>query len=293
MTSTEELIAYVAVVKYGNFTLAAKQLGLSKQLISRRILCLEERLGARLLIRTTRKLSTTEAGQAFYLSAIKILQDLQEAEQVVSNQAEELRGLIRLAAPMSYPTIRLSHAIQAFMHRYPLIELWIDADNRLVDVVGEGYDVVIRITNHPEDGMVVKVLEGSPMVYCCSPSYAEQFGVPQEPNEIKHHHCLTHRSSEWVFVDKNEMRKMHIHPRLKSNNGEVLRDAAIAGLGITCLPAFYTQQDILDGRLIEILSTFRYEDAAVYVMTPYHRQSSRLVRAFTEHLVDWFNTPTE
>lgn len=292
MTSTEELIAYVAVVKYGNFTLAAKQLGLSKQLISRRILMLEERLGARLLIRTTRKLSTTEAGQAFYLSAQKILLDLQEAEQLVSNQAEELRGLIKLAAPTSYPTIRLSKAIQQFMHLYPQVELWIDADNRLVDVVGEGYDVVIRITNHPEDGMVVKALEGSPMVYCCSPAYAKQFGVPKGPHEIKQHHCLTHRSSEWVFVDKNEIHKMHIHPRLKSNHGEVLRDAAIAGLGIACLPAFYTEDDIQAGRLMEILQNYRFEDAAVYVMTPYHRQSSRLVRAFTEHLVDWFKHKT-
>lgn len=288
MTSTDELVAYVTVVKCGNFTAASKQLGLSKQLMSRRILQLEERLGARLLIRTTRKLSTTETGQAFYVRAQQILQQLQEAEQEVSNQADELRGLIRLAAPLSYATMRLSQAIHQFMLLYPLVEVWVEADNRLVDVVGEGYDMVIRITNQPEEGMVVKTLEPSPMVYTCSPAYAKQFGVPASPSEVKQHHCLTHRSSEWVFVEQQELLKMHIHPRVKSNHGEVLRNAALAGLGITCLPAFYTEDDIRAGRLVEILAPYRYESAAVYLMTPYHKQTSRLIRAFSEHLLAWF-----
>ncbi len=288
MSNFEEIRIYIAVIKHSNFTAAAKSLGISKQLVSRRIMALESRLGARLLNRTTRKLSPTEMGKAFYLRCLSILEALREAEQEVSNQSDELRGLLRIAAPLSYASMVLSPALNTFMLQHPNLEVLLDADNRSVDIIGEGYDMVIRITAKPDEGLIARKLTDSRLVYCCSPAYIAQFGAPQNPSQLSTHRCITHRASEWIFIQDGEIRKMQIHPILRSNHGEVMREAALAGLGITGLPEFYVSEALQQGTLIQILETYTMDIGSIYAMYPQHRQSSAMVRAFADHLQAWF-----
>jgi len=288
MASLEEMHFFVEVVKHGNFTSAAQALGISKQLVSRRIIALEARLGVRLLLRTTRKLSPTETGKVFFQRAQHILQAIHDAELEVSNRSDALRGMLKISVPLSYAHLRLAPALTAFMQQHPLVDVWLDADNRHVDMISEGYDMVIRVTDQPEDGMVARKLEDAAMRYCCSPDYIARHGVPASPQALSKHACLTHRASEWLFSEHDQIYRIPIHARLKSNHGEVLRDAAVAGLGITGLPAFYVLEDLQHGRLVEVLAEYRMQQAGIYAMYPYHKQVSANALALIEHLRQWF-----
>jgi len=288
MASLEEMHFFVEVVKHGNFTSAAQALGISKQLVSRRIIALEARLGVRLLLRTTRKLSPTETGKVFFQRAQHILQAIHDAELEVSNRSDALRGMLKISVPLSYAHLRLAPALTAFMQQHPLVDVWLDADNRHVDMISEGYDMVIRVTDQPEDGMVARKLEDAAMRYCCSPDYIARHGVPASPQALSKHACLTHRASEWLFSEHDQIYRIPIHARLKSNHGEVLRDAAVAGLGITGLPAFYVLEDLQHGRLVEVLADYRMQQAGIYAMYPYHKQVSANALALIEHLRQWF-----
>ena len=284
----DEIKIYAEVVKLSNFTAAAKSLGITKQLVSRRMMALEARLGARLLNRTTRQLSTTDLGREFYHRCIRILAELAEAEQLVSNQSGELRGLLRISAPVSYASMVLMPALNAFMQQHNQLDVSVDVDNRMVDIIGEGFDIAIRITSQPDAGLIAKKLGNAPLVYCCSPDYAQKNGIPHNPKQLKTHRCITHGGAEWIFKQDNEQIKMHIHPVLRSNHGEVMRDAAIAGLGITCLPAFYLTSALKAGLLIPILQDYTVDIGNIYALYPQHKQSSPMVRAFAEHLQNWF-----
>ncbi len=288
MASLEEMHFFVEVVKHGNFTSAAHALGISKQLVSRRIIALEARLGVRLLLRTTRKLSPTETGKVFFQRAQQILQAIHDAELEISNRSDELRGLLKISVPLSYANLRLAPALTAFMQQHPLVDVWLDADNRHVDMISEGYDMVIRVTDQPEEGMVARKLEDAAMCYCCSPDYIARYGVPSSPQALSKHACLTHRASEWLFTENDQIHRIPIQARLKSNHGEVLRDAAVAGLGITGLPAFYVLEDLNQGRLVEVLAEYRMQRAGIYAMYPYHKQVSANALALIEHLRHWF-----
>ncbi|WP_223261214.1 LysR family transcriptional regulator [Methylophilus medardicus] len=288
MASIEEMQFFVEVVKHGNFTNAARTLGISKQLVSRRIIALEARVGARLLLRTTRKLSATETGKVFFQRAQQILQAIRDAELEISNRSDELRGLLKISVPLSYANLRLAPALIAFMQAHPLVEIWLDADNRHVDMISEGYDMVIRVTDQPEEGMVARKLEDAAMRYCCSPDYQQRFGTPSSPQALTTHACLTHRASEWLFRSHDQIFRIPIQARLKSNHGEVLRDAAVAGLGITGLPAFYVLDDLQSGKLVEVLTAYRIEQAGIYAMYPYHKQVSSNTLALIAHLQAWF-----
>lgn len=292
MANLEEIKIYVTVINHSNFTSAAKTLGISKQLVSRRIMALEARLGAHLLNRTTRQLSTTELGRVFYEHCLRILRELQDAEQAVSQQLGELRGLLRISAPVSYASMVLPPALNAFMLQHLHLDVQVDVDNRIVDIIGEGYDLAIRITPRPDAGLIAKKLADAPLVYCCSPHYASQYGVPDSPKALRSHRCIT-QSAEWVFKLANEHMTIQINPVLRSNHGEVMRDAAIAGIGITCLPEFYVADAIKAGKLLPILVNYTIAPGCIYAFYPQHKQASPMVRAFADHLQHWFSTTSE
>lgn len=293
MSQLEQMKIFAAVVKSGNFTTAASQLGISKQLVSRRIMELESRLGARLLLRTTRKLSTTELGREFYQRCLNILQQVDEAEQAVASSSGELRGLLRISAPVSFASMMLAPALNQFMQLHPKLELALDVDNRLVDVVGEGYDMVIRITQQPDEGMVARRLMDSPLVYCCSPGYLQQYGEPASPLQLGLHRCISARSAEWPFIVNGEPLKLMVHPVLRSNHGEVMCAAAVAGLGIVGLPWFYVREALQRGELVQVLRGFMGDSSAVYALYPQHRQSSLMVRSLADFLQQWFSADRE
>lgn len=288
MPSFEEMQYFIEVVKHGNFTSAAQALGISKQLVSRRIISLEASLGVRLLQRTTRKLSPTETGKVFFQRAQNIMQALHEVELEINHRSNTLRGLLKISTPLSYANLRLAPALTAFMQQHPQVQVWLDADNQHVDMISEGYDMVIRVTDQPEEGMVARKLEDAAIRFCCSPEYIARYGVPESPQALASHICLTNRASEWIFHDNQQVHRIPIQPRLRSNHGEVLRDAAIAGLGIIGLPAFYVLDDLQRGRLVEVLAKYQANPAGIYAMYPYHKQVSANVLALIEHLRKWY-----
>jgi DNA-binding transcriptional LysR family regulator len=288
MNHFEEMRIYAEVIKSRNFTKAASNLGISKQLVSRRLMELEARLGARLLHRTTRKLSPTELGKIFYERCLSILQSIEEAEQDVCNHSGELRGVLRISAPVSFASMRLSPCLNAFLFAHPKLSVLLDVDNRLVDIVGEGYDLAIRVTMHPDPGLIARKLADSPLIYCCSPDYIEKYGEPDSPLHLTDHRCISQTSSEWIFEKNSDTFKIPIQAILRSNHGEVMKNAAVAELGITGLPHFYVEEALKNGELVQILKEFTGGKGVVYALYPQHKQSSFAVRAFIDHLQAWF-----
>ncbi|WP_097459450.1 LysR family transcriptional regulator [Mangrovitalea sediminis] len=292
MNRLEDMRIFVESVDAGSFTAAAERLELSKQFVSKRVSALEAGLGARLLIRTTRKLRVTELGLAYYERARGILQQVDDAEQMVASQVAEPRGLLRVAAPMSFGTMHLSPAIPDFLQRYPEVSLDLDLNDRRVDLISEGYDMALRIGKLEDSSMIARRLAPLDRVICASPAYLERHGEPASPEALRSHTCLLYglnRSMEWDLVRDGKALSVPVSGRLRVNNGELLRDAAIAGLGLAFLPTFIIAPALSDGRLVSLLDAFRPPATSIYAVYPQHRQSSLLIRSLTDFLHDRFN----
>jgi len=213
MSQLEDMQIFVSTVDAQSFTAAADKLGLSKQFISRRIMALEERLGARLLIRTTRKLSVTDTGRAYYERALKIIEEVSEAEQLVSSRNASPRGTLRISAPVSFGTLHLGSAVARFMAQCPDINIEMDLSDRQVDIVGEGYDMAIRIGHLADSSLVARQIAPAQMVACASPAYLKQRGKPQTPADLKQHDCLLYghsRNVDWTFSQPDSSKPLHV-----------------------------------------------------------------------------------
>ncbi|MDB5971009.1 MAG: LysR family transcriptional regulator [Hydrocarboniphaga sp.] len=292
MDQLDDLRIYVATVNAQSFTAAAGRLGLSKQFVSRRVGTLEARLGVRLLLRTTRKLSVTDLGRDYYERARLILEQVDDADRAVSSQNLQPRGKLRISAPMSFGTLHLSPLLPLFLQRNPEVSVELDLSDRLVDVVGEGYDVAVRIALLADSSLIARTVTPVQPYVCASPDYLRQRGTPLTPADIRGHDCLLYGHSpsvEWVFVDGSGKRiAIPVQGQLRANNGELGRDAAIAGLGLTLLPDFIVGNALKDGRLVSVLDAWMPPPGAVYVVYPAHRQTSSAVRAFADFLVETF-----
>ena len=291
MSQLEDMRILSETVEAGSFTAAADRLGLSKQFVSKRIAALEKRLGARLLVRSTRRLRVTDLGLAYLERTQRILQEVDAAEQMVASQTATPRGVLRLSAPMTFSTLHLGPLIPAFMQRHPDVSLELELNDRAVDLIGEGYDMAVRIGTLADSSLVARRITAAQLITCASPGYLRQHGVPSSPEQLGAHACLVYghaRRGEWVFRVGERTRKISVDGPMRSNNGEMLRDAAIAGLGLVNLPDFIVAAALADGRLVEVLETFRSEGFTVHAVYPQHRQSSLLVRLFSDFLVERF-----
>ncbi len=291
MSQLEDMRIFAEVVDVQSFTAAADRLGLSKQFVSKRIAALEQRLGARLLERSTRKLRITDLGLAYYERTRRILQEVDAAEQMVTNQTATPRGVLRLSAPMTFATMHLGPLIPAFMQRHPEVSVELELNDRVVDVIGEGYDMAVRIGTLADSSLIARRIAAVQLITCASPGYLHRHGMPTAPQQLAEHACLIygHTSQEqWSFRIGERSRKVLVSGPMRSNNGEMLRDAAAAGLGVIQLPDFIVAGALADGRLVEVLEAFHPESFNLYAVYPQHRQSSLVVRAFTEFLVESF-----
>jgi DNA-binding transcriptional LysR family regulator len=283
----EDMTIFVHAVDLRGFTAAAEKLGLSKQFVSRRVSALEARLGVRLLTRTTRKLAVTELGRIYHAHATQILADVAMADLAVSSQGGQARGLLRVSAPMSFGTMYLSALVPRFLSLHPAVSLELDLNDRSVDVIGEGYDMAIRIAALADSTLIARSIAPVLTVACCSPTYLAARGAPKTPDELKEHDCILSsqsRSVEWKFLDKGTLRSVPLGGRIRLNNGELARDAAIAGLGIAYLPTFITTAALRSGQLVPLLEDYPAAASAVYSVYPQHRQTSPLIHAFTDFL---------
>lgn len=277
----EDLRIYVAVIHAGNFTAAADQLMLSKQYVSRRMAALEASLGTRLLIRNTRKLSVTDAGLLFAQHAQRILDDIQEAELAVSEQRQTLRGSFRINLPMSFGMNHLSPLIAEFLSQHPALQFQIELADRYVDVIGEGVDMAIRIGALADSTLIARPLGELKRVICGSPAYLARAGTPQQPEELLQHACLRYGregQNGWELQVSGKPKWLAVQGPMVSNNGEVLLDAALAGLGLVLLPEFIVGPALQRGELVTVLEPFHPTSLALNAVYPQHRQRSEVNR---------------
>ncbi|CAE6723063.1 HTH-type transcriptional regulator DmlR [Paraburkholderia domus] len=283
----DDMRIFVATVDAHNFTAAAKRLALSKQFVSRRVMALEEALGVQLLIRNTRKLAVTELGQEFYERARRILGEVEDAEQAMSLRRAGPRGLLRVSAPMSFGMMHLSPLVANFLREHGDVRFDMELSDRTVDVVGEGFDMAIRIGALPDSTLIAQKLVDVRMVACCSPGYVRRRGAPVVPADLARHSCLLYGHGgavSWDFVVDGVSKGVEVHGPLRANNGELIRDAAVAGLGIVRLPDFIVADALAGGQLVTVLDGFLPAATTVYAVYPQHRQSSVTIRVFVGFL---------
>nr|WP_314687557.1 LysR family transcriptional regulator [uncultured Pantoea sp.] len=283
----DDLRIYVAVINTGNFSAAAEQLMLSKQYVSRRMAALEAALGTRLLNRNTRKLSVTENGLLFARHAQRILDDVQEAELAVSGRHQALQGSFRLSVPMSFGITHLSPYIAEFLTLHPGLQFQVELADRYVDMVGEGFDMAIRIGTLPDSSLIARRLGEFRRVICGSPAYIQGAGAPETPSELPQHRCLRYgRESQqgWELFRDGQRSVIAVQGPMASNNGEMLRDAAIAGLGLILLPEFIVAPALASGELIRVLDAWQPASLHLNALYPQHRQRSEIHRQFIAFL---------
>lgn len=287
MNPFEEMRIFAQVMESGSFTAAADKLGLSKQFVSRKLMELEQRLGVRLLNRSTRRLDVTPLGQRYYEAALRLLSEIEQVEQGISGQTSEPRGTLRLSAPLSFAVAHLGSLLPLFLQRYRDVSVEVDLSDRSVDLLGEGYDLALRIGVLEDSTLIARRIATIERIFCASPAYLAQHGHPTRPEDLGGHDCLPYghgRQVQWRFAGGGKPLVLEVGGRMRANNGELLRDAAIAGMGITYLPTFILWDALKEGRLVQVLKGFETAPLTLSAVYPQHRQSSRPVQALIEFL---------
>jgi DNA-binding transcriptional LysR family regulator len=293
MDRLQAMSAFVRVVEHGSFARAAERLDLSTSAVSRHVAELEAHLGARLLNRTTRRLSLTESGQSFYERCVQLLADLEEAEAAASASTAQPHGTIRVSCAANFALLHMAPAIGAFLDRYPKIRLDISLSDRLVDLVEEGYDLAIRIGNLGESNLVARKLGVTRLMVVGAPAYLKKHGRPRVPEDLAAHNCFTYEylrvRGQWPFVDEQgRERWVRVGGSLHSNNGELLARAAVKGIGLAYEPDFIVGADVRAGRLIPVLTEHTRREAGIYAVYPSRRHLSAKVRVFVDFLAERF-----
>ena len=295
---TEEIEAYLLAVELGGISAAARHMGLSKSVVSKRISDLERELGASLLQRSTRRIQPSEGGRYFYEQARAAMSQLTQAAHSVSEAAREVCGEIRILAPMSFGTRWLSPLIAEFGKANPRLRLSLELDDRMVDLSYEGFDVAIRVTRLGDSSLIARKLAPSRRVLCCSPDYAARAGVPETLDDIGHHACLSYSNSSpgqiWALRSgEHDKDVKSITPRgiFTANNGEVLRDATLAGYGLAVLPRFIVWEDLQAGRLIEIQPGATPMEDGIFALYPRSAFGSAKLKALVQFLQTSLSPP--
>lgn len=284
---------FVRVVDAGGISAAADRWEVAKSAVSRRLSELERVLGAQLLRRTTRRLSLTDTGRSFYERAVRILADLQEAESAVSAEHGELRGRLRVAAPMSFGLLHLGPAINDFALQHPELEFVLDFNDRQIDLLQEGVDVGIRIARLPDSTLIARRLAPVRTLVCASPDYLRRFGTPREPADLARHRCLLYSNvpdpARWRYRTADGAEHgVSVPEAMRCNNGDQLCAAASAGLGVVRSPTFIAFRALARGELVPVLRHCRWSGADAYAIYPQTRHLSHRVRAFVDFLVQRF-----
>ena len=292
MNRLEELEAFVAVVDYQGFGNAGEKLGIAKSMVSRRVSELEKRLGVQLLQRTTRRQNLTEAGREFHQRAVQVLADLNEAEQVVTDNQCQVAGIIRLALPLGFGVSQLAEPINQFMVDNPDVEFQVDLNDRQIDLIAENIDLAIRIGDLEDSSLIARKLANVHFATCASPAYLARYGEPQHPAELAEHQVLVYSNvavgRQWYYWQDGKRVSPRVKYRLSANNGEFLAALAQFGQGIISGPLAYLQNSIERGELVQILTDFSTQVTGMYALYPPGRLVSQRVRVFSEALYSHF-----
>jgi DNA-binding transcriptional LysR family regulator len=285
------MAVFVRVVQAGSFSNASRTLDMTASAVSKLVTRLEERLGTVLLHRSTRELVLTPAGSEFYESALRILEDIEEAEQAVGNQASDPKGVLRVNTSMPFGSHQLLPLLPAFRARYPSIVLDISLTDHVVDLTRERVDVAIRVGRLPDAAFKARLLGESPYAVVASPDYLARHGVPATPDDLRHHTCLDfnfRRSvAHWPFRVDGQTASHPVRGAVLTNNGETMLGLTLLGLGISRLGRFHVQREIDAGRLVPLLEPFNPGDVEpLHAVFPAQRQMPRRVRVFIDFLVE-------
>jgi len=287
---------FVRIVDAGSFAAGAEQLGLSRALASRAILDLETRLGTRLLNRTTRRLSLTEAGAAFYHRAQRITADVIEAEEEATALHARPRGLLRVNAPMSFGVLHVAPAMAGYLERYPDVSVDLTLNDRVVDLLEDGTDLAIRIGRLADSSLIARRLAPCRILLCAAPSYLAAHGTPAHPTDLIRHRCIAYAyggdRGEWVLTGPEGEVRVRVSARLQINNGDAIQAAIREGYGIARQPDFIAASDLATGRMVQILPEWRLPEIGIHAVYPPARTLSAKVRSFVDFLAERFAHPS-
>ncbi len=287
MDKLEAMNAFVKVVALGSYAEGGRALGLTRSAVSKAVMELEQLLGARLLDRTTRRVSATEAGLAYYESCVDILARVEETEMQVSRLHDEPKGVLKINAPVSFGVLHLGPLIGAFMAQYPDLKIELTLNDRFIDPIEEGVDVTIRIGILADSSLIARRLAPARRVLVAAPDYVKGSGSPSAPDDLLQHRCLNYGHTttlqRWQLTREGQSISLPINSVMCSNNGDVLRAAALAGQGIAKLPTFLVGPDIKSGRLMFILPEYPPTELGVFALYA----PNRYLAAKTRLLIDF------
>ena len=293
MDQQGEMAVFVRVVEHESFSSAARALKLTPSAVSKLIGRLEDRLGARLLNRTTRRLSMTEEGHAFYQRCVPILSAIDEAEMAVTELHAEPRGLLKVNASTAFGQFHIQPLIPKFLERHPDLRIQLTLSDSLVNLVEEEVDVAIRIADMPDSTLIAKKLSAVHRTVAAAPSYIEKFGIPKSPKDLKNHNCLTlsfeTSLNQWEFKGSDGPQRIRVRGSFETNNAAALYEAGLAGLGLFRAANFVVGSDFKEGRLIPVLEDYEMiNQVNIYAVYPHSKHLSPKVRAFVDLMIDAF-----
>lgn len=280
MDEFKRMVVFSHVVETGSFTGAARRLGIAKSAISKHISVLEESLGARLLNRTTRRLSLTDIGEQYYQSCRKMVEAVEEAKQCVTALQEKPRGTLKVSCPASFGISHITPLLHEFLQLYPSLNAELLLDDTVLDMTEHGIDVAIRVGWLHDSSLRAKKLRDAPRLLCASPRYLEQVGVPKEPQDLVAYNwvifSLLPTPYKFTFTRKNKSTSIQVKGRIKINNGSAVRSLLLAGEGIAALSDFLVAEDIAKGKLVQLLPDYHIAEAGIYAV--YHEQRLQQVK---------------
>lgn len=295
MEKLEAMNVLVKVVASGSFAEAARKLGVTRSAISKAITQLEDDLGVRLLDRTTRRVTPTEVGLAYYERCLAILAQIAETEAQVSRLHDEPKGVLKVNAPMSFGTLFLGTAVADFMQRYGDLKVELTLTDRMIDPLEEGVDVTVRIGAMVDSSLIARRICSLRVLLVASADYLARHGAPDAPSSLASHKCLHYGHSttvpRWQLSSGGEIISVPVAACLSSNNGDTLRDAALKGIGIARLPSFLIGRDVAAGRLVEVLPEHPPQDITIHALYAPNRFLAAKTRVFIDFLVERFGKP--
>ena len=282
------MVIFARVVETRSFTAAARSLDTTTSAVSKRIARLEERLGARLVERTTRRVSPTDAGVAFYERCARILADIDDAEVAVARFGREPRGTLRVSMPVIFGELHMAPLVPEFAARFPEVRLDLSLSDRMVNMLEEGFDMSVRISSMNDSSLVARKIGNAWGVVVASPAYLKKNGTPKVPSDLSAHECIRYSlitaQRDWRFRVRGRDVSIPVRSRLQMNHGGAIREAAIAGLGLARLPHFAVARALREGQLVAVLEEFLQSDLGVFAVYPAGKQPRPTVRAFADFL---------
>ena len=292
------MAVFKRAVEAGSFAAAARHFGISPEMVGNHVRGLETHLGVRLLNRSTRRLNVTEAGSMYYERCTRILSDIQDAEAEVGTLQASPRGLLRLAAPVTFGIRHIAPAVSDYMARYPEVKIDIAVSDRFVNLIEEGFDLAIRIGDLPDSNLIARRLASARLVLCAAPAYLQRAGHPQTPADLSRHACLiyteAHAPDTWHFRARDgRTETVNVSGPLTSTNPVFVHRVALAGHGVVLGPSYELGGDIAEGQLVQLLTDWQSRELSIYALYPHRSLLTAKVRSFVEFLAERFASEPE